>query len=298
MFQSEPICILTAGPTIDGRNVEQQMVDDIAETYNPKTYNARINEEHWGWGEKFGSVVSVEKRGKELWGILKPNSKLLGTIEKGQLLHTSCEITPDYAKTGKFYLTGLALTDSPASIGTTEMHLSDNAGKKMSFCTGSVISLNEFSLKNQTNRSQEEQTLFSRLLNMIGSEKYNKHQEEEPEMSKELENLITLSVKENKKTNDLISNLVIALSENKNSLTKESDTEHNSIEVKLGKLTEQILALSKDKKIETPPEKTAVEKQIDMLSAQIEALTTKLSNATDEENRLLSGSKSDEETYL
>ncbi len=33
MFQSEPICILKAGPTIDGRHTDQQVIDDIADTY-------------------------------------------------------------------------------------------------------------------------------------------------------------------------------------------------------------------------------------------------------------------------
>lgn len=47
MFQSEPICILQAGTTVDGRVIEQKIIDEIAETYNPEVYTARINEEHY-----------------------------------------------------------------------------------------------------------------------------------------------------------------------------------------------------------------------------------------------------------
>ncbi|MGL6026808.1 MAG: GPO family capsid scaffolding protein, partial [Vibrio sp.] len=97
MFKSEPICILKAGPTIDGRNIPQKVIDDIAETYDPKHYTARINDDHCVWSAKGGSVLSVEKRGDELWAEIKPNSHLLRNIENGQLLHTSCEYIENFA---------------------------------------------------------------------------------------------------------------------------------------------------------------------------------------------------------
>lgn len=128
MFHSEPIYILTAGTTVDGRFIEQKIIDDIAATYDPERYNARINANNHKRSIRYGSVLSVEKRGNQLFAVLQPNSALLETIEKGQLLHTYCEVDPDFAGTGKSYLTGLALTDEPVSLGTTQMHLSvDNA---------------------------------------------------------------------------------------------------------------------------------------------------------------------------
>lgn len=299
MFQSEPICVLTAGPTIDGRNVEQQVVDDIAETYNPKTYNARINEEHWGWSGKFGSVLSVEKRGPELWAILKPNSKLLETIEDGQLLHTSCEITPDYAKTGKYYLTGLALTDSPASLGTTEMHLSARKGE-VSFCSGSKISIKELG---KTNQSQEEHTFFSRLMSFMGNEKYHVHHEnkEEPKMSKEIEELLKKSVEQNELLSKQVQSLVTTLSvkEPETNESEEDDAAKVGVEAELKKLTAQVaaaIALSKGE--EPAPKKTAVENQIAELSSQLAALTEKLAKTGDEQSRKLAGEGQEEETYL
>jgi hypothetical protein len=35
-----------------------------------------------------------------------------------QKIYTSCEIDPNFARSGEAYLTGLAVTDSPASLGT------------------------------------------------------------------------------------------------------------------------------------------------------------------------------------
>ncbi len=168
MFQSEAICVLTAGPTIDGRHIEQSVIDDIAQTYSPTTYNARINEDHWSWGPKFGSVLSVEKRDNELWAVLKPNSLLLDTIERGQLLHTSCEITPNFAGTGKNYLSGLALTDEPASLGTTEMHLSADSKDKgrTLFSTGATVG---FELLEHEKSEQDPVGILARIKQMLSA---------------------------------------------------------------------------------------------------------------------------------
>jgi hypothetical protein len=125
MFKTDFICILTAGHTVDGREVSLETLQQIADTYDPvNVYNARINIEHFEQGSKLGSVLAVKLEGNKLLGQLKPNDYLLYLIQQGQYLHTSCEIVMNFAKTGKAYLTGLALTDSPASLGTTELHLS------------------------------------------------------------------------------------------------------------------------------------------------------------------------------
>ncbi|MDD9166486.1 MULTISPECIES: GPO family capsid scaffolding protein [unclassified Aliivibrio] len=271
MFQSEPICILTAGPTIDGRHIEQQVIDDIAELYDPERYNARINEEHWYWGDKFGSVLSVEKRNNQLWAVLKPNSKLLSTIEEGQLLHTSCEIQKNFADSGKYYLTGLALTDDPASLGTTEIHLSarkpEDKGKDL-FSTGSTIS--KKMLTGNALSEQEEHSFIAKLMSFMSN---NRHQaqnnEEDNDMDEEIKTLLTKNTEKNE-----------------------------AVATALSLLTEAVTALSAGKEPtaappvekETPPEATAeLSKKVDDLSTQLTELTTKLSAMTDEEQRALAG---------
>ncbi|MGR6860809.1 GPO family capsid scaffolding protein [Aliivibrio salmonicida] len=189
MFQSEPICILKAGPTIDGRNIEQKIIDDIAETYNPKLYNARINEDHWQYGPKLGDVLSVEKRDDELWAVLKPNSRLLSNIERDQLLHTSCEFYPDFASSGRAYLSGLAMTDEPASLGTTQVHLSANSDKckgQESLSSGATVSLEMLSGKEHND--QEIKTLLSKIFSLFSGNQpaslsKKEDEEEEAEMS-------------------------------------------------------------------------------------------------------------------
>lgn len=147
MFLTDYICILTAGHTVDGRHVADEVLDQIAESYNPDTYSARINIEHSQFGYKLGSVLAVKTQMvdgvKKLFAQLKPTDYMLTLIQAGQKLHTSAEIVTDFAQTGKAYLTGLALTDTPASLGTTELKLSvENDGKThdvQMFSTGDFI---------------------------------------------------------------------------------------------------------------------------------------------------------------
>ncbi|WP_390234995.1 GPO family capsid scaffolding protein [Vibrio sp. F74] len=89
------------------------------------------------FGDALGSVASLEKQGNKLYAVLKPNSKLLRTVEQGQLLHAACEYIEEFAGTGKAYLTGLALTDNPSSLGTTQIHLSATS-------SNSVVKKNSF----------------------------------------------------------------------------------------------------------------------------------------------------------
>ena len=274
MFQSKPICILKAGPTIDGRNIEQKIIDDIAETYNPKLYNARINEDHWQYGPKLGDVLSVEKRDDELWAVLKPNSRLLSNIERDQLLHTSCEFYPDFASSGRAYLSGVAMTDEPASLGTTQVHLSANSDKckgQESLSSGATVSLEMLSGKEHSD--QEIKTLLSKIFSLFSgnqpaslSKKVD--EEEEVEMSKELEALLTKNIEQNEATATALSSLAAAVT--KLSAGKEEEVPPAEEEV--------------------PPDATAeLSKTVESLSAQMTALTTKLSAMTDEEQRALAG---------
>lgn len=278
MFQSEPICVLTAGPTIDGRFIEQQVIDDMVETYNPKKYNARINEEHWSWGPKYGSVLSVEKRDNELWAVLKPNSALLATVERGQLLHTSVEITPNFADTGKSYLSGLALTDDPASLGTTEIHLSDETKKKGVTFFSSGATVGKELIEHQEITKQDDITFLARLRSALGftNEPVKlSTQEETDEMDKETKALLA------------------AQAEQMTLLT-----------AGLTKLTASVEALGsvtpKDEPAaEVPPVDvdTELSAKVDDLSTKLDGLVEKLSNMTDEEERHLAG-LGDEEFYL
>ncbi|MBE8574454.1 GPO family capsid scaffolding protein [Vibrio sp. OPT18] len=209
MFSSEPVCILQAGPTVDGRNIAQQVIDDVVEMYDQALYNAVINEEHWDWSYKFGCVQSLEKRGNQLFAVLKPNSLLLQTLERGQLLHTSCELDPDFAETGKWYLTGLALTDKPASLGTTPLHLSNEQKKKVYLSTGSTVTKANLETAKQ---HHDELSLLSRLKALLSSSDKKDNTLEELEMSDELKEMLKLNTEQGKAVNDSLIKLTEKLS--------------------------------------------------------------------------------------
>ncbi len=116
-----------SGPTIDGRTITDEQIKDCAATYNPDDYTAVINYEHY-FGN-FGSVrelrTSPAPGGKiHLEARLQPNAAMLNQNKEGSKLFTSMELQPNFAGTGKWYLSGLALTDTPASLGTTELRFS------------------------------------------------------------------------------------------------------------------------------------------------------------------------------
>lgn len=272
MFKSEPICILKAGPTVDGRTVPQKVIDDIAETYDPKKYSALINEEHFQWSWKYGSVLSAEKRDDELWAVIKPNSMLLRTVENGQLLHTSVEYKEDFGETGKAYMTGLALTDNPASLGTTQIQLSNKSNDKIYVSTGQTVNLAAMSGQEPT---QSEQSLFHKfscwLKGNSDSEQFSQ-QQEEIEMSKETEELLKQSIEQNKELTTNLSRLVETLSA------------QNSPEPEPEQPEDKPLSELKD--------------QIEKLSTQMSDVTTALSQITDELPRQLAGEGGEEEQYL
>jgi hypothetical protein len=117
------------GQTTDGRVIERKWLHQIAETYDPKKYGARINIEHMrgllpdspfkAYGDVLAVKVEDNADGKaELFAQLDPTPELIAFNKARQKVYTSIEIDPDFAGTGKCGLVGLAVTDSPASLGT------------------------------------------------------------------------------------------------------------------------------------------------------------------------------------
>ena len=126
--------IAVEGATCDKRTIERQWIEQMADTYSPKVYGARINLEHLkgilpdGPFQRYGDVAMVKKeeiaedgplKGKlALLARLAPTDSLVEMNRKGQKVYTSVEVNPKFADTGKAYLVGLAVTDDPASLGT------------------------------------------------------------------------------------------------------------------------------------------------------------------------------------
>lgn len=141
-FRSKWTRIAVEGATTDGRIIERSWIDDMASQYSQNTYGARINCEHikgyWPGGEfgAYGDVLALKAEEVDIAGIkklalfaqLEPNDALLALNKAGQKVYTSVEIQPKFADSGKAYLVGLAITDTPASLGTEALSFSATHG--------------------------------------------------------------------------------------------------------------------------------------------------------------------------
>lgn len=132
------ICIATAGETVDKRAIEEQWLLDAAELYDPSLYTALLWPEHSRNFGNMGEVLELKaERDDEgilrLYARLCPGISLLQANANGQLLFLSPEFTPDgnFRNTGKTYLEGLAVTDSPAGVSTTRLRFSRTKGKRI-----------------------------------------------------------------------------------------------------------------------------------------------------------------------
>lgn len=140
--------VAVEGATTDGRTIERQWLADAAATYNRETYAARVNMEHIRGitadkpFKSYGDVLSlkteeveIELAGKKekklaLFAELDVTDELVGINKDRQKLYTSIEISPNFANSGKAYLVGLAVTDSPASLGTEMLQFAATQGEK------------------------------------------------------------------------------------------------------------------------------------------------------------------------
>ena len=167
--------VATSGPTVDGRVILPQELRDIAETYSIATYTASIWSEHERWSGAHGTVFAVRlvedaedlQPGQvALEAQLKPNQRLLYLNDQGEKLFTSIEVTPDFANTGKAYLTGLAVTDSPASLGTQELYFSRQTGKPVHYAA--AVPLGALKEEEPTGEMGKVFSMFSKLLKRFG----------------------------------------------------------------------------------------------------------------------------------
>lgn len=140
MLISDWIRAGVAGHTIDGREISETQIEQAGDSYLPSVYNARLWPEHMrgivpgGLFKALGDVTEVKaeriKDGSMLDGKLAlfvklaPATELIDMVRKGEKIHLSMELISNFAETGKAYLVGLGVTDSPASLGTGVMKFS------------------------------------------------------------------------------------------------------------------------------------------------------------------------------
>lgn len=132
------------GVTTDKRDykITAKDISDCVETFNRDAFAPRVNLEHFrgilpgGPFDMLGDVISLrseqetltiageQKTGLAMYAEIEPLPELITLNQKKQKIFTSVEIDPDFARSGKAGLMGLAVTDSPASFGTQILEFS------------------------------------------------------------------------------------------------------------------------------------------------------------------------------
>lgn len=165
--------IATEGKTADGRHIEARHLEQMAKHYNKATYAARIWLEHFrsitpdGAFAALGDVEAVKAEKDEsgktaLYAQLKPLPELVKINQQGQKLYTSVEIHPNFGDTGEAYLVGLAVTDSPASLGTERLMFNAKQAEPDHLFSAYVESPLQFSEERAENLLDKVKALFSK----------------------------------------------------------------------------------------------------------------------------------------
>ncbi len=140
-YKSKWFRIAVAGDTTDGREIQPEWIVQMAQNYDPNTYGARINIEHFrsvfpdGVFGAYGDVIALKTEkvtinGEEkdaLFAQIEPTQSLIDLNQKKQKVYTSIEVDENFAGKGFAYLIGLAVTDSPASLGTEYLQFAATA---------------------------------------------------------------------------------------------------------------------------------------------------------------------------
>lgn len=128
--------VAVSGNTVDGREIQPQHFRDAAANYNLEVYAARVNIEHILSpypGSDFGAMGDVVALSAEditegplagrtgLYAEIEPSERMKQMTDKGQKVYSSIELHPQFALNGKAYMMGLAMTDTPASLGTERL---------------------------------------------------------------------------------------------------------------------------------------------------------------------------------
>lgn len=124
--------VAVEGQTTDGRAITREQITQMAANYSATKYGARVNLEHYrgvlpdGPFRAYGDVLALEARDLDgefsgklgLYAQISPTSDLVAMTKARQKIYTSIELNPSFADSKQAYMVGLAVTDSPASLGT------------------------------------------------------------------------------------------------------------------------------------------------------------------------------------
>ena len=120
--------------------------------------------------------TALDKKGRTaLQAKIHPNRRLIQMNAEGQRMHTSMELDTNFAGTGKTYLMGLAVTDEPASLGTTALKFSKTDSPTLMISDSIELSSQVFSREDPAGLEKTEpkdptESFFKSLFQKLGAE--------------------------------------------------------------------------------------------------------------------------------
>lgn len=186
-FSDRWFCIGKSGATVDGRTIESADLIAAAAAYDPELYGARINLEHYrpyspkndysGLGDVLELKAETTDGVTRLYARIDPTEKMLGYIKDREKVYTSMEIMKPFGDTGKAYLVGLAMTDSPASMGTTMLKFRQIAPDDPNFTAAYTQMESQDMPKTENQPKTEKKGIFAVIHDAMFSKKTDPEQQ-------------------------------------------------------------------------------------------------------------------------
>lgn len=219
-FRSKWLRVAVEGATTDKREIKRSWLEQAAKNFNQATYGARIWLEHYrsllpdSPFKAYGDVVALKTEEVEIAGVkklalfaqLEPSSELIALNKAKQKIYTSIEIDENFADSGEAYMVGIAVTDSPASLGTDVLAFSAEKPESSPFRDRHYSATSMFTEAIEANLEFEEVAdqvgLFSSLKTAIsdlvnkGKDKDGRDATSFKELGEALEGLVTFATQQ------------------------------------------------------------------------------------------------------
>lgn len=219
-FRSKWLRVAVEGATTDKREIKRSWLEQAAKNFNQATYGARIWLEHYrsllpdSPFKAYGDVVALKTEEIEIAGQkklalfaqLEPSNELIALNKAKQKIYTSIEIDENFADSGEAYMVGIAVTDSPASLGTDVLAFSAEKPESSPFRDRHYSATSMFSEAIEANLEFEEVAdqvgLFSSLKTAIsdlvnkGKDKDGRDATSFKELGEALEGLVTFATQQ------------------------------------------------------------------------------------------------------
>lgn len=181
--------VAVSGSTIDGREISGELLKAAAKNYDPTVYGARVNVEHipsvfpnsdlCAMGDVTALSAEDITEGPlagrvALNAEIEPTDRMKKLTDEGKKIYSSIELYPQ-AMDGKPYIVGLAMTDTPASLGTERLKFAAQQREQVMKFSNQHTEAPMFTeameaeiIELAEQRSEEGKQWFSRVMELIG----------------------------------------------------------------------------------------------------------------------------------